>query len=163
VTRPFLVYAFVVAAAAGVMPPALGQTPEHQAPEQGDSGRATVSSSQVIGAQGADEWLASQLRGTAVIGADNQRIGEVVDVLLDRTGKARAFIVGMGGVMGLGAKEIAIDLAQFHDMPAVGAAARAELKVPLTRDQLAAVPEFKSLPVPDATTGAAPRSSPDEQ
>jgi hypothetical protein len=60
----------------------------------------------------------------------------------------------MGGVMGLGAKEIAIDLAQFHEMPAAGGA-RAELKVPLTRDQLAAVPEFQALPVPDATTGAA--------
>jgi hypothetical protein len=118
----------------------------------------TVSSSQVIGAQGADEWLASQLRGTVVVGADGQRIGEVVDVLLDRNGQARAFVVGMGGVMGLGAKEVAIDLGQFHEMPApTGTGPRAELKVPMTMEQLAAVPEFKPLPVPDATTGAAPR------
>jgi PRC-barrel domain len=151
--------AVIVTAAAGMMSSALAQVPD-KAPEHPGAGRApTVSSSQVIGAQAADEWLASQLRGTAVVGADNQRIGEVVDVLLDRSGKARAFVVGMGGVMGLGAKEIAIDLSQFHDMPAAaGTGARAELKVPLTRDQLAAVPEFKSLPVPDATTGAAPPS-----
>lgn len=137
------------------MSPALAQAPE----QHPGGGRAapTVSSSQIIGAQGVDEWLASQLRGTAVVGADNQRIGEVVDVLLDRSGKARAFVVGMGGVGGLGAKEIAIDLSQFHEIPAAGNGARAELKVPLTMDQLAAVPEFKALPVPDATTGAAPR------
>src|SRR5262245_23625833 len=97
----------VVAAVSGLsMSPALAQAPE-QLP---GAGRAapTVSSSQIIGAQGADEWLASQLRGTAVIGADNQKIGEVVDVLLDRNGHARAFVVGVGGVGGLGAKEIAI-------------------------------------------------------
>jgi hypothetical protein len=55
----------------------------------------------------------------------------------------------MGGVMGLGAKEVAIGHAQFHDMPAApGTGAKAELKVPLTREQLAAVPEFKPLPGP---------------
>jgi hypothetical protein len=149
----------MIAAVSATMPPAFAQSSERP-----DAGRApTVSSSQIIGAQEADEWLASQLRGTAVIGADNQRIGEIVDVLLDHSGKVRAFVVGMGGVMGLGGKEIAIDLTQFHDMPAgPPTGARAELKVPLTRDQLAAAPEFKPLPVPDLTTGAAPRS-PTEQ
>jgi len=118
----------------------------------------TVSSSQVIGAQGADEWLASQLRGTPVIGGDNQRIGEVVDILFDRNGQARAFVVGAGGVMGLGAKEVAIDIGQFHDVPAVNTeGARPQLRVSLTREVLAAIPEFKPLPMADdsATTGAA--------
>jgi hypothetical protein len=138
------------------------QEQERQQPgkEPGNAAGAvpTVSSSQVIGAQGADEWLASQLRGTAVIGSDGRPIGEVVDVLLDRNGHARAFLVGVGGVMGLGAKEIAIDISQFHEMPVPGGhGVRAELKVPLTMEQLAAVPEFKALPVPEATTGAAPR------
>jgi PRC-barrel domain len=163
-TQSFCAKAFVVASALGAMSPAFAQMPD-KAPEQRDANRApTVSSSQIIGSQGADEWLASQLRGTSVVGADNQRIGEVVDVLLDHTGKARAFVVGMGGVMGLGAKEIAIDLSQFREIPAPGNGARAELKVPLTSDQLAAVPEFKPLPVPDpTTTGAAPRPSPEQQ
>src|SRR5262249_26317286 len=137
------------------MSPALAQAPE-QLP---GAGRAapTVSSSQIIGAQGADEWLASQLRGTAGGGAGNPKNGGGGEVLLDRTGAARAVVVGVGGVGGLGAKEIAIDLSQFHEMPAAGNGARAELKVPLTMEQLAGVPEFKTLPVPDATTGAAPR------
>lgn len=41
------------------------------------------------------------------------RIGEVVEVLLDRNGHARAFIVVGGGVLGFSAKEVAIDLTQF--------------------------------------------------
>ena len=130
------------------------------------AGEGTVSSSQVIGAQGADEWLASQVRGTPVVGGDDQRIGEVVDVLFDRNGQARAFVVGAGGVMGLGAKEIAIDIGEFHGVPALTTeGARPKLRVSLTREVLAAIPEFKPLPVPDPTTanggeatdGAAPR------
>lgn len=126
----------------------------------------TVSSAQVIGAQGADEWLASQLRGTPVVGADNQPIGEVVDVLFDRNGQARAFVVGAGGVVGLGAKDVAIDIGEFHGVPAIAAdGTRPQLKVSLTREVLAAVPEFKALPGPGddatgnapATDGAAPR------
>ena len=145
--------AFAIAATTlGAISPALAQTP---GPQPGGA-VPTVSSSQVIGAQGADEWLASQLRGTAVIGSDNQRIGEVVDVLLDRNGQARAFIVGEGGVMGLGARDIAIDLSQFHEAPA-GDGGKPQLKVPMTREQLAVVPEFRPLPSPDATTGSAPR------
>jgi sporulation protein YlmC with PRC-barrel domain len=139
---------------------ALMSTAFAQAPDQpGAGGTApTVSGSKILGAQGADEWLASQLRGTAVVGSDNQRIGEIVDVLLDRNGQARAFIVGIGGVMGLGAKEIAIDLAQFHDVPAASTkGAKVQLKVSLTREELDAARQFQPLPVPDATTGKAPR------
>jgi hypothetical protein len=157
-TRAFIAKTFVVAATAGAMTAAFAQAPpaSNSPPEQPGGGAPTVSSSQIIGAQGADEWLASQLRGTAVIGADNQRIGEVVDVLLDRNGQARAFIVGEGGVMGLGAREIAIELSQFHEVPA-GDGGKAQLKVSMTKEQLAVVPEFRPLPSPDATTGAAPR------
>jgi sporulation protein YlmC with PRC-barrel domain len=146
-------------AVAGAMPAVFAQ--ESRSASGGARGEAapTVSSSQVIGAQAADEWLASQLRGTAVVGSDGRRIGEVVDILLNLNGQARALVVGMGGVMGLGAKEIAIDLGQFREIPAPSSSgARAELKVPLTMDQLAAVPEFQPLPVPDAkTTGTAPQ------
>ena len=72
--------AFVVISTLGVVS-ALMSTAFAQAPDQpGAGGTApTVSSSKILGAQGADEWLASQLRGTAVVGSDNQRIGEVVD------------------------------------------------------------------------------------
>jgi hypothetical protein len=150
-TRTFVARTFAMAAAAGAMTGAFAQEPE-----QPGEAPPTVSSSQILGSQGADEWLASQLRGTPVISSDNRRIGEVVDILLDRKGQARAFIVGEGGVMGLGAREIAIDLGQFSEVPANGGG-KAELKVRMTREQLANAPEFKPLPSPEETTGSAPR------
>jgi hypothetical protein len=152
-TTAFVIKTLVVAAAtAGAMNAAFAQEPGQRREQEAPP---TVSSSQIIGSQGADEWLASQLRGTAVVSSDNQKIGEVVDILLDRNGQARAFVVGEGGVGGLGAREIAIDLSQFHEVPANGGG-KAQLQVRMTREQLAAVPEFKPLPSPEETTGAAP-------
>jgi len=39
--------------------------------------------------------------------ADN-KIGEIMDVLVDREGKATAFIVGVGGFLGMGEKDVAV-------------------------------------------------------
>jgi sporulation protein YlmC with PRC-barrel domain len=38
----------------------------------------------------------------------NNKIGDVKDVLLDKEGRVSAVIVGVGGVLGLGAKDIAV-------------------------------------------------------
>lgn len=156
-TKTFIVFATVSGL---TMTMALAQAPER--PGDGtpsppaDSTKA--GSSQIIDAQGRDQWLASRLRGTTVVGPDNQKIGDVVDILLDRSGQVKAFVVGVGGVLGLGAKEVAIDLSQFHEVPASNGN-KAQLKVPMTKDQLTQAPEFKRLPSQPTTTGASPSGS----
>jgi len=40
--------------------------------------------------------------------SSNNKVGEVSDVLVDRDGKVTALIVGVGGVMGAGAKDVAV-------------------------------------------------------
>src|SRR5262249_56793816 len=127
--------------------------------ESARPGGSQPGSSQIVDAQGRDEWLASKLRGTTVLGSDNQKVGDVVDILLDKSGQVRAFIVGVGGVLGLGAKEVAIDLTEFREVPA-GTGNKAQLKVPMTKEQLTRAPDFKPLPSPPATTGSAPGGSP---
>src|SRR5258708_30196168 len=71
----------------------------------GPADSAKTVNSQIVSAQGRDEWLASKLRGTTVLGSDNQKVGDVVDILLDKSGQVRAFIVGVGGVLGLRSEE----------------------------------------------------------
>jgi sporulation protein YlmC with PRC-barrel domain len=39
--------------------------------------------------------------------ADN-KIGEIMDVLVDRQGRATAFIIGVGGFLGMGEKDVAV-------------------------------------------------------
>jgi PRC-barrel domain len=154
---------FIVVAAAGglTMAMALAQTPERPAaaPASPPADSARPGSSQIVETQGRDEWLASRLKGTTVLGPDNQKVGDIIDILFDKSGQVRAFVVGVGGVLGLGAKEVAIDLTQFREAPA-GDGNQAQLKVPMTKEQLAQAPIFKPLPSPPTTTGAAPGGSP---
>jgi len=153
VTKASIVFATVSAL---TMSTALAQAPERPGAASPPAS-AKSGSSQIVDAQGRDEWLASKLRGTTVLGSDNQKVGDVVDILLDKSGQVRAFIVGVGGVLGLGSKEVAIDLTEFREVPPSNGS-KAQLKVPMTKEQLTQAPDFKPLPSPPATTGSAPRS-----
>jgi sporulation protein YlmC with PRC-barrel domain len=153
-TRTLMVFA---AMSGLTMSTALAQAPLNPAPPQ-TAAPAKSGSSAIINTQASDEWLASKLKGTTVVGADGQKIGDVVDILLDRSGQARAFIVGVGGVLGLGAKDVAIEMTEFHQMPAANG--KEQLKVDMTKEQFAQAAEFKPLPAPAVTTGAAPAGSP---
>jgi len=161
--RTDVIKAFIAFAAVGglTIATAFAQAPER--PDAGAAGSGADSakpgSSQVVDAQGRDEWLASKLKGTTVLGSDNQKVGDIVDILLDKSGQVKAFIVGVGGVLGLGAKEVAIDLTEFRELPASNGN-KAQLKVPMTKEQLTRAPDFKPLPSPSTTTGSAPSGSP---
>src|SRR5215210_6681578 len=47
----------------------------------------------------------SKLMGVDVYGSDNQKIGDIDEVLVDRQGKIHAVVVGVGGFLGIGAKD----------------------------------------------------------
>jgi sporulation protein YlmC with PRC-barrel domain len=154
---------FILGAVLGVLTISAGlaQAPERPdaaaAGPPGDSARP--GGSQIVASQGKDEWLASNLKGTAVFGSDNQKVGDIVDILLDKGGQVRALIVGVGGVLGVGVKAVAIELSGFREAPASDGN-KAQLKVPMTKEQLAQAPNFKTLPSPPATTGSAPSRPP---
>jgi sporulation protein YlmC with PRC-barrel domain len=149
----------VFAAVSGLtMSTALAQAPAPPSPAPAAPPAAASSkpgSSQIVNSQSKDEWLASKLKGTTVLGSDDQKIGSVADILLDKTGQVKAFVVGIGGVLGIGAKEIAVDMTQFHEVPAANGG-QEQLKISMTKDQLAQADAFKPLPSPATTTGAAP-------
>lgn len=49
-----------------------------------------------------------ELVGTTVYGADDANVGEIGDVLLTADGKIDAYIIDVGGFLGIGEKEVAI-------------------------------------------------------
>lgn len=69
-----------------------------------------------------NQILGSDLRGTKVYGANNENIGEINDTLIDRNGQVVAVIVGVGGFLGIGEKNVAIPFQslQFAAAPATG-------------------------------------------
>ncbi|CAD7031541.1 photosystem reaction center subunit H [Pseudorhizobium endolithicum] len=52
----------------------------------------------------------SDLDGKAVFGADGENIGSISDVLVSQDGSVNAVIVGVGGFLGLGQKDVAVDI-----------------------------------------------------
>jgi sporulation protein YlmC with PRC-barrel domain len=63
-----------------------------------------------------DMMRGSKLMGTDIYGSDNQKIGDLDDVILDRQGKIQAIVIGVGGFLGIGEKNVAIPYDQVQWM-----------------------------------------------
>jgi sporulation protein YlmC with PRC-barrel domain len=65
------------------------------------------------------EWRASKLPGVDVYNEANEKIGNIHDVILDRSGKVANVILGIGGVLGLGERYVAVafDKLKWVDQP----------------------------------------------
>jgi sporulation protein YlmC with PRC-barrel domain len=70
---------------------------------------------------GQGKWRASKLIGVDIYGPDNKKVGDVTEVLFDKTGKIEMVTVGVGGFLGIGAKDVAIPFEQvsWSDEPIV--------------------------------------------
>jgi hypothetical protein len=94
-----------------------------------------------------DQWLASKFKGTDVIGTDDKKIGDVSDILFDKDKKVVAYIVGVGGFLGIGAKDVALDPAAFQPVPGKDAT-DFKLRLSMTKDELKAAPTFEPYHAP---------------
>ncbi len=59
--------------------------------------------------QAAGQWLVGSLWDKSVYNAAGKSIGELKDVLIDKDGKVTALVIGVGGFLGLGEKNVAVD------------------------------------------------------
>src|SRR5712672_1960650 len=66
-----------------------------------------------VASQSPDQWVFSKFKGTDVIGSDEKTIGGVNDLLFDKSGKILGVVVGVGGFLGIGQKNVAIDMSAF--------------------------------------------------
>ena len=93
--------------------------------------------------------LASDYLKKSILGANNERIGEVTDLVVSSNGEIIGVVVGVGGFLGIGEKSVGLPLA------AVTYNAEAnQLTAPFTRQDLEKAPEFVT------RTGASGGSSP---
>jgi hypothetical protein len=58
--------------------------------------------------------LASNLIGTTVYSQDDQSIGDINDIILSQEGQASQVIVGVGGFLGLGEKDVVLDMSKLQ-------------------------------------------------
>jgi PRC-barrel domain len=78
-----------------------------------------------------------------VIGTDDKKIGDVSDILFDKDKKILAYIVGVGGFLGIGAKDVALDPAAFQMVPG-SSATDYKLRLSMTKDELKEAPAFEA-------------------
>jgi sporulation protein YlmC with PRC-barrel domain len=109
---------------AGSSAPAASQ-PSTSAPSASGSSASASGGSQFISQASAGQWRASKLVGVDIYDSSNQKIGDVNEVLLDKSGKAEAVVIGVGGLLGVGQKEIALPFSaiQWKDEPRPSTAA----------------------------------------
>jgi sporulation protein YlmC with PRC-barrel domain len=102
----------------------------------------TRTSDPFITVQPADQWLASQFIGQGVSNEAGEMIGSIKDVLFDKSGRMANVVIGVGGFLGIGEKDVAIP----YNALAITADANGKrvIKAALSRDRLHGAPEFRA-------------------
>jgi sporulation protein YlmC with PRC-barrel domain len=124
------------------------------------------------------QWRASKLEGLDVYNQNNEKIGDISELLVDSSGKIQAVVVGIGGFLGIGERDVAIpfDQIKFVNEPRVVATtatttdpnAPAAPRAPATATAPAApgtvsptAPTTTGTVATDRTADTAARSAPD--
>jgi hypothetical protein len=79
--------------------------------------------------------------GREVRSGANEKMGRIVDVIVDRNGQVRAAIIDFGGFLGVGSRKIAVAWNALRFLPDAKNVERIGLD--LTRDQVQGAPEYK--------------------
>ncbi|MDP1702681.1 MAG: PRC-barrel domain-containing protein [Aestuariivirga sp.] len=109
------------------------ETPAAPAP---DSATTTVGNTEIP----ADAVLASQFMGQAVYTAANENVGEINDLIMNKELDNIVVIVGVGGFLGIGEKDVAIPMGDITAVKDENNILR--LSISASKEQLEALPVF---------------------
>ncbi|MBX2805761.1 MAG: PRC-barrel domain-containing protein [Hyphomicrobiales bacterium] len=90
--------------------------------------------------QSESEWRMATYIGSPIYSAGGEKMGDVKDVLFDRTGKIKTVVIGVGGFLGLGEKRVAVP---FEVVTYVAENNGRQIVVPLTKEELQNAPAYK--------------------
>ena len=135
--------------------PALAQSATPVVPAPGTSGSAAAparSASAAVNPLTVED--VSKLKGVDVYGSDDQKIGEISTVLMNPESKTiDRLVVGEGGVLGVGARNVALPISAFSWDAKAGS-----FKIARTGDELKSMPEWHEQ-VSEAPNGAADKET----
>lgn len=124
-----------------------GQQTEPARPDQpkaAESGKQMTE--KFVDAQSSDQWLGSTLIGLNVKGAGDESIGSVSDLLVEEDGTVVAAVIGVGGFLGIGQKNVAVSFELLEVSRSPEGDEQATLQ--LTKAELENAPEFKQYEPP---------------
>src|SRR5215208_103339 len=102
------------------------------------------------------EWRASKLIGVDVYNAQNEKIGDINEVLLTSSGNVAGVVIGVGGFLGAGEHDVLVKLDQlkFVNEPVRSSDTSANRTAPTNTSDTSA-----NRTAPANTTGASPAAS----
>jgi sporulation protein YlmC with PRC-barrel domain len=116
---------------------------------------ATTPSAAASPAAATGQWRASKLVGVDIYNEQNDKIGDINDVIIDSSGKVDGVVVSVGGFLGMGEHDVLMKLDQikFSNKPGTtttGSSSSGSKQwypdrgtVNATKDQLKAMTQFK--------------------
>jgi hypothetical protein len=105
--------------------------------------------------QDATEWRGSKLIGASVYGPDNSSIGEINDVIIGSDGTIKAAVVGVGGFLGVGEKDVALPFESLNVTRKQNSSSIDKISVSFSKDELKNAPKLAYYQAEgSATTGA---------
>jgi hypothetical protein len=97
--------------------------------------------------------LASTIIGKSAYNSQDESIGEVTDLVTDRSGKILAALIGVGGFLGIGQKDVAVS---FEDLKfARDDNNNVKVVLNLSKETLAQAPDYKTLDEQSVVEGSA--------
>jgi sporulation protein YlmC with PRC-barrel domain len=127
-------------AASGTVDPAAPATNETTASTPAPSTTTavpTIVTSDVIA--GAKIMTASDFIGKTVFAPDGASIGEVNDFFVTNDGKVQAVVIGVGGFLGVGEKDVAVSMPSIQMQPD---GENTKLVINATKEELTAAPTY---------------------
>jgi sporulation protein YlmC with PRC-barrel domain len=124
---------------------------------QSDSGKSTASEAKSdqsepakpvkgqIVLQDKDSILGSSLIGSTVYTPANETVGDINDLIIGLDGKVQGVVIGVGGFLGLGEKDVAVKMDEITVQPEDANKNNVRLILNSTKADLEAAPEFKSV------------------
>ena len=117
-----------------------------------------------LDAMGVGQTMSSDYIDRNVYGQGDQSIGEIKDLVIDASnGSISSVIIGVGGFLGIGEKNVAIPFAQVKPMMKDG---KVWLSISSSKEELKAAPDFirrsamANKPVAPSMTATAPAAAP---
>ncbi|MBX3537292.1 MAG: PRC-barrel domain-containing protein [Chelatococcus sp.] len=90
-----------------------------------------------------NQLLGSKLIGASVVGNEDASIGEINDLLIAQNGTVEGVVVGVGGFLGLGQKNVAVPMTALQVTPDGNAANTPKITMQVSKADLQNAPDFK--------------------
>jgi sporulation protein YlmC with PRC-barrel domain len=105
-------------------------------------GLAQVGKDNFVTVQPAGQWLASQFMGQPVTNGAGDNIGSISDLLFDKSGRVANVVIGVGGFLGIGEKDVALPYTALSITAASDG--KRVVTLAISKEQLKVAPDFKA-------------------